>query len=121
MLVKSTGSFAPSTSWRWLASNAAPATSFTRRLPQTIFAAIGSALPMAAKIVCGNRLVKDVAGAALEASHRHDVLGANEPVLLTNMGQPVGSPAVAAMMHIMGAAKAGHPQAKKEMKKLAKV
>jgi hypothetical protein len=76
------------------------------------------ALPAAAAVVCGNRLVRDVAGAAYEACARPDVCGMTEPVLLTNMGQPVGHPALAAMMHVQQEAAKGDPQARHEVAQL---
>lgn len=77
-------------------------------------------LPEVASVTVGKRLVRDIAGAALKASTRRDItiMGA-EPVLLTNGATtPTSAAPTAALMYLQQAADSGHPQAKREMKKI---
>jgi hypothetical protein len=74
------------------------------------------ALTDLADVACGKRLVRDVAGAALRAQRRLDVLGmdGSEPVVLTSGGDAGAAP-LAAVMHVEQRANAGDPQAKREL------
>jgi hypothetical protein len=79
-------------------------------------------LPDLADVACGKRLVRDVAGAALEAQRRSDVCGMDgdedaEPLLLTSPSGEDTAP-LAALMYVEQKADAGHPQAQREMKLL---
>lgn len=74
------------------------------------------ALPDLAAVACGKRLVKDVAGAALQSLEREDVLGmvGDEPVLLGSGGGD-GTAPLAALMYVQQAADAGDEQAQAEL------
>jgi hypothetical protein len=76
------------------------------------------ALPVLADVATGKRLVKDIAGAALEARSRMDVCGmdhSDEPMIMSsNMGKPSGAP-LAALMHVQQLADAGNEQAGREL------
>jgi hypothetical protein len=82
------------------------------------------ALPELADAACAKRLVRDVAGAALQAQRRYDVCGQDdagdeaEPVVLTSRGADEGAAPLAAIMHVQQRADAGDPQARSEIKKL---
>lgn len=63
----------------------------------------------------GLRLVRDVAGCALRAHDRPEVLGmGDEPVVLASSGT-VGTAPVAALVHVQQLADAGHTGAQREM------
>jgi hypothetical protein len=72
-------------------------------------------LPDLASVACGKKLVKDVAGAALAACRRVDVLGATEPLLLASPGTEGKAP-LAALMHLIQRSQAGDKQARRELK-----
>jgi hypothetical protein len=79
-------------------------------------------LPDLADVACGKRLVRDVAGAALEAQRRSDVCGMDgdedaEPLLLTSPSGEDTAP-LAALMYVEQKADAGNSQAQREMKLL---
>lgn len=75
------------------------------------------ALPEMASVACGNRLVKDIAGAALACCRREDVCGmdGDEPLLLIAKG--ADAPTVA-VMRLEERAEAGDPAAVAERAKL---
>jgi hypothetical protein len=70
-----------------------------------------------ADVACAKRLVKDVAGAALKAHNRLDVVAGDEPVLLASTGNAGGAP-LAALMYTQQQADLGDPQAAVEMAKI---
>ena len=67
-------------------------------------------------VACGNKLVRDIAGAALKAQRRVDVVGMDddEPILLVDAGNEGQAP-IAALMYVKQLADAGHEQAQDEM------
>lgn len=71
-------------------------------------------LPDLAASACANRLVRDTAGAALQARERADVLIGEEPVILVSDGDR-GSAPLAALMHLEQMAGCGDEQAKTEL------
>jgi hypothetical protein len=81
---------------------------------------LGVAEDLAAS-ACGKRLVRDAAGAALQAQRRLDVVGMSDdgddadPILLTNGGDDESTAPLAALMYVQQLAESGHEQATKEM------
>lgn len=74
-------------------------------------------LPTAANVACGKKLVKDVAGAALESYRRIDVCGMagdKEPLLLASGGD-ANSASVKALMMLEKRANSGDSQAAREL------
>ena len=73
------------------------------------------ALPDLAAVATGKRLVREVAGAALEAQRRADIcIMGDEPVMLVR--EPVEDPApLAALMYVEQLAETGDPQAQQEI------
>lgn len=79
------------------------------------------AVPDVADAVCGKRLLRDVAGAALMVRELPDVqVMGDEPMLLAAAPTASSAP-LAALMHVEQLAGAGHPQARAEMRKLRAV
>lgn len=75
------------------------------------------ALSDVAAVVVGTRLVRDVAGAALKARGRREVLDAAEPVVVVKRGDADRAP-LAAIMHLQQRAEAGDAGAAREMRLL---
>lgn len=70
---------------------------------------------------CAKKLVKEIAGAALEASRRADVcVMGDEPVMLTSTGNTKEAP-IKALVHLHELAGAGDAQAQSEVAKLEAV
>lgn len=79
--------------------------------PATVLGALHELSAKAA----GHRLVRDIAGCALKAHRRADVLGMREPVMLIGGGSE-GNPPLAALMYLQQRCDAGDEQACREMR-----
>ena len=80
--------------------------------PVTVLGMLDEAMDRA----CGQKLLKEIAGAALGCQRRLDVLGMSRPILLGVRG--TGSPGMAALMHTQQRADGGDLRAQREVKKL---
>jgi len=69
----------------------------------------------AAHSACGKKLVRDIAGAALQAQRRFDVCGMDGPVILTGLADETHAP-LAALMYVQQRADGGDRQAQREMR-----
>lgn len=78
-------------------------------------------LPQLANMAAGQRLVKTVAGAALDVQRRLDVCGmSDEPILLVSIDEDSSAP-LAALMYVEQAAQNGDEQAQKEISMIQQV